>query len=98
MAGKEIPPEPVAAVSEHVIVERAERLSRSALWQLQRLYFERAGVDAWSRGLVPHYITTNPFVAASYASMVVGYLRDLAAAGERAAGEPLTIIELGAGS
>lgn len=83
---------------EPVVIERGERLSRSVLWRLQRAYFERAGVDAWRTGQVPHYITSNPFVAASYARVVLGYLRDLAASGGRAAGEPLTIVELGAGS
>lgn len=92
--------EPIVADAspEPVAIERAERLSRSVLWKLQRAYFERVGIDAWRKGHVPHYITSNPFVAAAYARVVLGLLRDLAAAGARAAGEPLAIVELGAGS
>ena len=81
--------------AEPVVIERGARLSRSALWKLQRAYFECAGVDAWRKGQVPHYITSNPFVAGVYARIVTGFLRDL---GAQAPGEPLTVIELGAGS
>jgi hypothetical protein len=88
----------LAEPAEPFVLERAERLSRSLLWKLQRAYFERTGIDAWREGQVPHYITSNPFVAASYARVVTGFLRDLAARGARAPGEPLTIVELGAGS
>ncbi len=83
-----------------VVLERAQRLSRSVLWKLQRAYFEQAGIDAWRKAVVPHYITSNPFVAATYARLVVGFLRDLAAAGHGGGppSPPLTILELGAGS
>ncbi|WP_437977372.1 SAM-dependent methyltransferase [Sorangium sp. So ce295] len=84
--------------AEPVVIERGSRLSRSILWKLQRDYFERAGVGAWRTGQVPHYITSNPFVAGAYARIVTAFLRDLAAAGALAPGEPLTVIELGAGS
>lgn len=80
------------------VVAQGERLSRSALWTLQRAYFNQAGVNAWRTGQVPHYITSNPFMAAAYARVVTGFLRDLAAASLCAADEPLTIVELGAGS
>jgi len=30
------------------------RLSMSLLWRLQRNYFERHGIEAWSSGAVPH--------------------------------------------
>ncbi|WP_437645286.1 hypothetical protein [Sorangium sp. So ce362] len=87
-----------SAGSEPVVLERAQRLSRSVLWKLQRAYFEKTGIDAWRSGEVPHYITSNAFVAASYARVVTGFLRDVASAGRRAPGERLTIVELGAGS
>jgi hypothetical protein len=81
-----------------MVVAQGERLSRSALWTLQRAYFNQAGVNAWRTGQVPHYITSNPFMAAAYARVVTGFLRDLTAVGSCAAGEPLTIVELGSGS
>jgi hypothetical protein len=86
------------APAEPRVLERAQRLSRSMLWKRERTYFERAGVDAWRTGQVPHYVTSNPFVANAYAQVVTGFLRDLAAAGARAPGEPLVVVELGAGS
>ena len=83
------------------MIEEGERLSRSRLWRLQRSFFERRGMEAWSRGTVPHYITSNPYIAQAYARVVLGWLRDLAhGAGElgldRAA--PIHVVELGAGS
>lgn len=72
----------------------ATRLADSPLWRLQRAWFERAGIDAWRSGTVPHYVTCNPRLASAYAAVLLGFLRDSAAAGE----EPATIVELGAGS
>jgi SAM-dependent methyltransferase len=90
--------EPEAPIGNSIVVAQSEPLSRSALWTLQRAYFNQAGVNAWRTGQVPHYITSNPFMAAAYARVVTGFLRDLASAGTRVPGEPLTIVELGAGS
>lgn len=81
-----------------MVVAQGERLSHSALWTLQRAYFNQVGVNAWRSGRVPHYITSNPFIAAAYARVVTAFLRDLAAATSCSANEPLTIVELGAGS
>ena len=41
-------------------LETACRLSRSVLWRLQRRFFERRGMAAWSEGIVPHHVTCNP--------------------------------------
>ncbi len=88
------------------LLEQKERLSRSILWRLQRNYFERRSIEAWSTGAVPHHITSSPFIANAYASVVFGFLRDcLAASGEAEVkyasfdpGQPLYIVELGSGS
>lgn len=82
-----------AATEESVELEREVRLSRSRLWALQRSYFERAGVTAWQGGQVPHYITSNAFLADAYARAVIGLLRD----GGLDPEQPLYVIELGAG-
>jgi hypothetical protein len=82
-----------ATPGEVVELEREVRLSRSRLWALQRGYFERAGVTAWQGGIVPHYITSNAFLADAYARAVIGLLRD----GGLDAEQPLYVIELGAG-
>lgn len=81
------------AADKSVELEREVRLSRSRLWALQRGYFERTGVAAWQGGVVPHYITSNAFLADAYARAVIGLLRD----GGMDAEQPLYVIELGAG-
>lgn len=85
------------------ILEQGRPLSQSLLWQLQRDFFERQGIAAWSQVNVPHYITSNPFIAQAYARVVCAFLRDCRAA-DGAGGfapldpsEPVYVIELGAG-
>lgn len=78
-------------------LEAAKPFAESLLWELQRRYFERMGVHAWQQGEVPHYVTSNPTMADSYAEIVFAFMRDrdrLAPAGD----EPITVCELGAGS
>lgn len=70
--------------------------AQSILWDLQAEYFHSAGPEAWARGQVPHYITSNPRIARNYADLVFAYFRDLHRQGHSR--QPLTILELGAGS
>ncbi len=85
--------------AEKIVVEREKRLSESLLWKAQRRFFDRQGVEAWSTGPVPSYVTNNPALARAYAELALGFLRDLMAAGARFdATRPFTLIELGAGS
>jgi len=82
------------------LLEEQCPFSQSYLWDLQRKYFAARGIEAWRLGEVPHYITSNPVIANSYAEIVFAFLRDqdrLAPAGGLDA-EPLHICELGAGS
>jgi len=80
------------------LVEPETRLSRSLLWEAQRRFFVRQGIDAWRHGIVPSYVTNNPALAQGYAAMVLGHLRDLRTTGVVwSAGAPVTILELGAG-
>src|ERR1041385_4675026 len=72
------------------------RLSRSVLWRLQRRFFERRGVAAWSEGQVPHHATSNPYLARAYGRVVLGLLPDWHARLDPS--QPLYIVELGAGS
>jgi tetratricopeptide (TPR) repeat protein len=95
METPEITPEPFSPV----IFEQDQRLSHSMLWELQREFFARQGVEAWRQGTVPHYITSNPFVASAYARVVLGFLRDCQAGSPPLdPGQPVYIVELGAGS
>lgn len=88
-------PEPTPPV---FTFESGRRLSDSVLWRIQRAYYERQQIHAWTEGKVPSYITTNPFVARAYARVVLGFLRDCLAAGRIDPAQPLYIVEAGAGS
>lgn len=92
-------PKTSTAANASFIIEQNQRLSRSRLWKLQRNFFEQQGVAAWSQDTVPHYITSNPFIANAYAKVVFGFLRDCyAAPSSLDLSQPVYFIELGAGS
>ena len=57
------------------------------------------GVEAWRQGEVPHYVTSNPTMANSYAEIVFALWRDQQRPGQpdKASDEPLYLCELGAG-
>jgi tetratricopeptide (TPR) repeat protein len=76
-------------------VEAPIALSQSTVWDLQRAYYETSATEAFAE--IPHQVVDNPFVAAAYARVVAGYLRDAARAGLNAE-EPLYVVELGAGA
>jgi len=83
------------------VVEQAQRLSHSVLWECQREYFERKGIDAWRDGDVPHNITNSPFIAAAYVYLAFGFLQDLERRSDALRlnpDEPVHIIELGSGA
>ncbi|MFX3635281.1 MAG: SAM-dependent methyltransferase [Candidatus Pristimantibacillus sp.] len=72
------------------------RFSEAPIWELQRAYFEEQGMKAWQNDEVPQYITSNPMTAMAYAEVIFGFLQDRASHGYTT--EPVTIVELGAGS
>jgi tetratricopeptide (TPR) repeat protein len=78
------------------LLSEPQVFSQSYLWDLQQRYFAERGVDAWRQGEVPHYVSSNPTVANSYAQIVFAFWRDQQHL--RLDDEPLTLCELGAGS
>jgi tetratricopeptide (TPR) repeat protein len=82
------------------LIEKPKVFSESLLWSLQQHYFTHKGIGAWQENEVPHYVTSNPTVANSYAEIVFALLHDhqrlTLAAQEQI--EPLYLCELGAGS
>ena len=72
--------------------------AQSTLWELQQDYFTAMGVDAWRLGEVPHYVTSNPRMAQTYAELVLALWRDCYRLNPEAQTEPFYICELGAGS
>lgn len=80
--------EPEAPLSDPLFA----RLSEAPLWQWQRQYFESRGVSAWADYEVPQFVTSNAFIASWYARVLHRWIAALPA------DEPVTILELGAGS
>lgn len=80
-----------------VIIEQHKRFSQSALWRLQREYFDKEGINAWVNQ-VPFYITSNPYIAACYAKIVLAFMRDWVKIHPDAKNQPFYIMELGTGS
>ena len=78
------------------VIEENQRFSQSMIWQLQRKFFSQQGEKAWSKNIVPHYITSNPYIAQAYAGVIFGWLRDIASRLDRS--QAVYIVELGAGS
>ncbi len=78
-------------------LEQNQPFSSSRIWSLQRLYFEQMGFEAWRQGEVPHYVTTNPRIANSYAEIIFALYNDLGPH-EQPIAEPFYIIEIGGGS
>jgi len=73
-------------------------LSSSILWRMQARYYEEAGAGAWESGTVPSWVGANAASAAAYAAAAIAAWRDLAARGALVAGQPLRVLEVGAGS
>ncbi|MBY9078719.1 tetratricopeptide repeat protein [Paenibacillus sp. HN-1] len=72
------------------------RFSEAPIWKVQRQYYEEKGTKAWNNDQVPQYITSNPMIAAAYADMIFGFLKDRVNRGNDS--EPVYIVELGAGA
>ena len=81
--------------NKHYQVEASTLFSESLIWQLNRDYYQEAGIEAWSDGVVPHNMTSNSMVGKTYAELILGFLQDLASKGQTT--DTVYIIELGAG-
>lgn len=79
------------------ILEAVKPLSQSMLWRLQAEFYENQGPKAWIKGIVPQYITTNPYIANLYAKTVFGYCRDFASRSDFDQNTTIYILELAAG-
>ena len=71
----------------------ARRLADSGLWDRQRQFYQQQAQTLWGTAMVPHGITGNPRIAATYARLVVEFLRSVPAG----PGRP-HLIEFGGGS
>jgi tetratricopeptide (TPR) repeat protein len=78
------------------VLEESRPLSRSCIWSLQRRFFQDQGLEAWTQGVVPHYVSSNPFLARTYGRLMTAFLRDWWR--EIDPREPIHVVELGAGA
>ncbi|HEX3425232.1 MAG TPA: SAM-dependent methyltransferase [Acidimicrobiales bacterium] len=65
-------------------------LSAAPVWERQRHFFISEGPRVWQQGIVPSYISTNPYLASMLAEILVAYRAEM--------GQPIDVVELGAGS
>lgn len=82
-------------------LESWTKFSECHLWKLMMSFYDRQGVDSWSQGIVPHFITCNSFIGNAYAKSLYGFLMDCMRPDAKIpldVDEPLYIVELGAGS
>ena len=80
-----------------VVLEENVPFSQSKLWQAQREFYDKKGIDAWTSD-VPFYITSNPFIANHYAQIVIRFIQDWCRKYPDAKKHPFYIVELGTGS
>lgn len=88
----------IADIKGGYVLERGVPLSRSGLWDIERAYYERQGLRAWTDGQVPSGITSSPVIASGYAEVILAFLRDCDAAGHLDRSRPVHVLELGSGS
>ncbi len=79
------------------VLEADKPLSQSMVWKLQADFYANQGPEAWIKGIVPQYITTNPYIANLYAKTVFGYCRDIASCKDFDQDTTIYILELAAG-
>ena len=80
------------------LIEENKAFSKSKLWEYERLFFEDKGISAWEAGVVPFYITSNPFIGANLAEVAIQFLVDQIALGKHHKEAPFYIVEIGTGS
>src|SRR5215472_2980313 len=83
------------SVSNPVPLETDVPLSSSIIWQMQRDFYMRRGLKAWTEDMVPNFITNNPFIAEIYCKIVFSFLCDC---GGLSPEKPLRILEFGGGT
>ena len=80
------------------ILEQNVRFSKSILWQHHSNYYDQSGIGAWKLDDVPYYITSNVFIANSYAQIVLRFIQDCLRNNSINPELPIYVFTLGAGS
>jgi tetratricopeptide (TPR) repeat protein len=72
-------------------------LSEATIFPGLRQFYAESGVQAWAQ-TVPLHATSNPFLADSYATVIVRFIQEAIATGEVERDQPFYVAELGSGS
>lgn len=59
-----------------MVLERSVPMHRSCVWELQAAFYRTMRQEAWNREVVPSFLTTNAYIARSYANVILGVLQD----------------------
>lgn len=89
-----------AGTSSERTLERDVPFSQSLIWRVQREFYSKRSLKAWTEDHVPSYITNNPFIAEIYAEIIEAFIQDCRASQLRGPSRenPLCVFELGAGT
>jgi len=84
------------------VLEDYCRCSQSIMWRMMTQFYEKQGISAWSKGIVPSFITCNSAIGRSYARVIAGFISDLS---RNTSGvmrldpnEKMYLVELGSGT
>lgn len=84
------------SLQSNVFIEENVRFSQSCIWQMQREYYRELGVSAWA-DQVPFNVTSNVYIANTYANVVMAFIRDWLRGHPDALQHPFYLLELGSG-
>lgn len=80
-----------------VVIETDQPLSESLIWDMQRQYFDKEGVNAWV-GMVPFFVTSNQLISKKYAECCLAFMKDWCDKNPQAYEQPFYFVELGTGT
>ena len=79
-------------------IEGPTLFSNSKIWNYLQNYYKDKNIDAWQNDEIPHYISSNTWMAKTYAEQILAFFRDISNLTSLKVDEPIYILELGAGS
>ncbi|MDF1796190.1 MAG: hypothetical protein P1U63_06615 [Coxiellaceae bacterium] len=82
---------------QEITIAENQRFSECIFWRMQREYFDKQGINAWNKQ-VPFHATCNPFIANSYTSIALSFIKDWLKLHPSSIDHPFYIMELGTGS
>jgi len=89
--------EAMIPTSNELILDENIPFSQSRIWDYQRGYYLKQSINAWANK-IPFYITSNPYIANSYANIIIRFVQDCAKKNSLDPIAPFYIVEIGAGS